>query len=56
MARPFDEEGVTCSVCHSIESVTTRGIGSYTIALPAVLVRADGTRLRDASDAEIKNG
>lgn len=54
MERPFDEEGVTCSVCHSIESVTTRGIGSYTLAPPAMLVREDGTRLRDASDAEIK--
>jgi tetratricopeptide (TPR) repeat protein len=54
MGRPFDEEGVTCSVCHSIESVATRGIGSYTLAPPAVLVREDGTRLRDASDAEIR--
>lgn len=54
MERPFDEEGVTCSVCHSIESVTTRGIGSYTLAPPAMLVRADGARVRNASDAEIK--
>lgn len=54
MERPFDEEGVTCSVCHSIESVTTRGIGSYTLAPPAMLVREDGTRLRDASDAEVR--
>ena len=54
MARPFDEEGVTCSACHSIESVATRGIGSYTIAPPAMLVREDGTRLRDASDAEVR--
>lgn len=54
MERPFDDEGVTCSVCHSIESVATRGIGSYVLAPPAMLVREDGTRLRDASDAEIK--
>ena len=54
MERPFDEEGITCSVCHSIESVTTRGIGSYTLAPPAMLVREDETRVRDASDAEIK--
>lgn len=53
MARPFDEEGVTCSECHSIESVTTRGIGSYTIAPPALLQLADGRRIRDASDREI---
>src|SRR5215212_558117 len=39
MERPSDDEGVTCSVCHSIESVSTRGIGSYTLAPPAMLVR-----------------
>jgi nitrate/TMAO reductase-like tetraheme cytochrome c subunit len=52
-ARPFDEEGVTCSVCHSIEATDTTGIGSYVLATPALLVRENGTRLRDASDAEI---
>lgn len=53
MARPFDEEGVTCSVCHSIESVTTQGIGSYTIAPPALLQLADGRRIANPSDKEI---
>jgi Tfp pilus assembly protein PilF len=53
MGRPFDEEGITCSVCHSIESVTTKGIGSYTMASPALLVRADGTRVREATDGEV---
>ncbi|MEK6279386.1 MAG: tetratricopeptide repeat protein [Acidobacteriota bacterium] len=53
MERPFDEEGVTCSVCHSIESVTTQGIGSYTIAPPALLEFADGRRIQNASDKEI---
>lgn len=52
-ARPFDEEGVTCSVCHSIQSVTAQGIGSYTIAPPALLVLKDGTRIKDASDRQI---
>jgi tetratricopeptide (TPR) repeat protein len=52
-ARPFDDEGVSCSVCHSVRSVTTEGIGSYTIEPPALLERADGTRVRDASDEEI---
>ena len=52
-ARPFDEEAVTCSVCHSIQSVTTQGIGSYTIAPPAMLVLKDGTRIKDASDRQI---
>lgn len=52
-ARPFDDEGVSCSVCHSIRSVTTEGIGSYTIEPPALLERADGTRVREATDEEI---
>lgn len=53
MGRPFDDEGVTCSVCHSIEAADTRGIGSYVLARPALLVRADGTRVREANDAEV---
>ena len=53
MKRPLDDEGVTCSVCHSIESVTTEGIGSYTINTPAILVLDDGERVREASNQEI---
>ena len=53
LERPFDEEGVTCTVCHSIQSVTTQGIGSYIIALPALLELADGRRILNASDDEI---
>lgn len=53
MERPFDDEGVTCSVCHSIESVTTQGIGSYTIAPPALLELQDGRRITDATDQQI---
>lgn len=52
-ARPFDDEGVTCSVCHSIQSTTTEGIGSYTIAPPALLELPDGRRIKNASDQEI---
>ncbi|HEV7744528.1 MAG TPA: tetratricopeptide repeat protein [Pyrinomonadaceae bacterium] len=51
--RPFDEEGVSCSVCHSIQSVTTEGIGSYVIAPPALLELKDGRRIKDATDEEI---
>lgn len=52
--RPFDQDGVTCSVCHSIEKVTTRGTGSYVLGVPAVLVDADGKPItRPVSDAEI---
>ncbi len=54
MERPFDDEGVSCSVCHSIESTTTEGIGSYVIAPPALLVRADGVRVSKATDGQIK--
>ncbi len=42
--RPFDEEGVTCTVCHSIQKVqNTSGTGSYVMGVPAVLVKDDGT-------------
>jgi tetratricopeptide (TPR) repeat protein len=51
--RPFDEEGVTCSVCHSIQSVTTDGIGSYVIAPPALLELKDGKRIANATDEQI---
>jgi hypothetical protein len=35
--RPFEDEGVTCSTCHSIQSTNTVGIGSYVMGIPAVL-------------------
>jgi tetratricopeptide (TPR) repeat protein len=42
-ARPFDEEGVTCITCHSIQSVSsTRGLGSYILGKPAVMLDASG--------------
>jgi len=40
--RHFDNDGITCSVCHSIQKEDTRGTGSYVLAQPAVLVDADG--------------
>jgi len=41
--RPFDEEGVTCTVCHSIERITRlEGIGSYEIRPPALLLDEQG--------------
>jgi tetratricopeptide (TPR) repeat protein len=40
--RPFENEGVTCSTCHSIQSVDTTGTGSYIMGIPAVLVDASG--------------
>jgi Flp pilus assembly protein TadD len=40
--RPFEDEGVTCSVCHSITEARLDGTGSYTIRRPALLLLADG--------------
>ncbi len=52
--RPYDQDGVTCSVCHSIEKVDTRGTGSYVMGVPAVLVDDEGKPItRAVSDGEI---
>jgi tetratricopeptide (TPR) repeat protein len=52
--RKFDDDGVTCSVCHSIQKVDTRGTGSYVLAQPAVLVdEKDQPIYGDVSDKEI---
>src|SRR5205085_5907668 len=42
-SRAMDDEGVTCSVCHSITEARLDGTGSYTIRRPALLVTDDGT-------------
>ena len=52
--RPFDADGVTCAVCHSIQKIDTHGTGSYVLGIPAVLVDEDGKPItRPVSDAEI---
>jgi Tfp pilus assembly protein PilF len=44
--RRFDREGVTCTVCHSIQQVkSTAGNGGYVMGLPAVMVDAKGNRI-----------
>jgi Flp pilus assembly protein TadD len=44
--RSFDRNGLTCTVCHSIQRVqSTLGNGSYVIAAPAVLVDENGNRI-----------
>jgi hypothetical protein len=43
--RPFDDDGVSCIACHSIQSANSRGIGGYVMGEPALLVKEDGTRL-----------
>ena len=52
--RPFEQEGITCSTCHSIVSADTTGTGSYVMGPPAVLVDENGAPItRPVSDAEI---
>ena len=53
--RPFDDEGVSCIVCHSIESVSGRGIGGYTMGQPALMVKEDGTHIVEATNQEVLN-
>jgi len=40
---PLDDEGVTCTVCHSITAARLDGTGSFTIRRPALLAKEDGT-------------
>lgn len=51
--RPFDNEGVSCIACHSIESVNGRGVGGYVMGQPALLVKEDGTHISEATNQEI---
>ena len=52
--RPFDDDGVSCIACHSIQSANGRGIGGYVMGEPALLVKEDGTRLiSDVTDQQI---
>ncbi len=52
--RPFEDEGITCSTCHSIQSTDTTGTGSYVMGTPAVLVDENGAPVTGpVSDAEI---
>ena len=52
--RPTDDDGITCSVCHSIQSVDKRGTGSYVLAQPTALLDADGKPIYGkVADSEI---
>jgi tetratricopeptide (TPR) repeat protein len=52
--RPFEEEGVTCSTCHSIQSTDATGTGSYVMGIPAVMVDENGAPItRPVSDGEV---
>jgi len=44
--RAFDRDGVTCMVCHSIQSTASKlGNGSYVMGVPAVMVDEKGNRI-----------
>jgi tetratricopeptide (TPR) repeat protein len=51
--RPFDEDGVSCIACHSMEQATNRGVGGYVMGEPALLVKEDGARLIDVTNQQI---
>lgn len=52
--RKFDEDGITCSTCHSIQKVDKYGTGSYVIGQPAVMVDEKGQPIYgEVSDREI---
>ena len=55
VARPHDDDGVTCMVCHSIQKVSsTAGTGSYVMGKPAVMLDAQGQAVPGLpADAEI---
>lgn len=44
--RKFDDNGVTCMVCHSIQGLkSTSGNGGYIMGVPAVITDAKGNRI-----------
>jgi Flp pilus assembly protein TadD len=44
--RSFDQDGVTCTTCHSIQQLqSTSGNGGYVMGVPAVMVDKNGQRI-----------
>ncbi len=44
--RKFDDNGVTCMVCHSIQGLkSTKGNASYIMGVPSVMVDENGNRI-----------
>src|SRR6202522_2512553 len=44
--RSFDKDGLTCSTCHSIQSLkSTNGNGGFVMGIPAVMVDDKGNRI-----------
>lgn len=50
---PLDQEGVTCSVCHSVTDARLDGTGSFTIRRPALLANEDGSPVFTLTGGEI---
>ena len=51
---PLDDEGVSCSVCHSVTEARLDGTGSFTIRRPALLAKEDGAPVYgDFTDEQI---
>ena len=44
--RSFDENGLTCTTCHSIQKLqSTNGNGGFVLGVPSVMVDEDGNRI-----------
>jgi len=54
--RSFDEDGLTCTTCHSIQQLqSTSGNGGFVMGVPSAMVDEDGKRIPGmVPDAEIK--
>jgi tetratricopeptide (TPR) repeat protein len=55
--RSFDEDGLTCTTCHSIQQLqSTNGNGGFVMGVPSAMVDENGKRIPGMiSDDEIKN-
>jgi Tfp pilus assembly protein PilF len=55
--RSFDEDGLTCTTCHSIQKLqSTNGNGGFVFGVPSVMVDENGKRIPgEVSDDEIRN-
>ena len=54
--RAFDRDGLTCTTCHSIQSLqSTAGNGGFVMGVPAVMVDGKGSRIPgEVPDSEIR--
>ena len=50
---PLDDEGITCSICHSITDARLDGTGSYTIRRPALLAQPNDTPIYEINGQPI---